>query len=145
MAKQLLIKLKSVPKNDIPKIEKEIFNLLGTETTLRSKRELIEKFIKKNLPIIEEPDLINVEFDKYWTSEQQKAFSKLIKEENLSPERTEKMIEDYLFAEHTPHLDKVLNLLEGEKPVLLNRKKVDETILNRIMDFIETFMNGVNG
>jgi type I restriction enzyme, R subunit len=46
---QLLIKLKGFllnDKKDISQAEQEIFNLLSTETTLRSKRELIEKFIK---------------------------------------------------------------------------------------------------
>ena len=38
---QLLIKLKSEKQKDTSKVEQEIFNLLGTETTLRSKRELI--------------------------------------------------------------------------------------------------------
>lgn len=42
---QLLIKLKSQTQKDTTKAEQEIFNLLSTETTLRSKRELIEKFI----------------------------------------------------------------------------------------------------
>jgi type I restriction enzyme R subunit len=50
---QLLIKLKSQKQKDTSKAEQEIFNLLSNETTLRSKRELIEKFILENLPVIE--------------------------------------------------------------------------------------------
>jgi type I restriction enzyme R subunit len=38
---QLLIKLKAQAQKDTTKAEQEIFNLLSTETTLRSKRELI--------------------------------------------------------------------------------------------------------
>ena len=44
---QLLIKLKADTQKDTSKAEKEIFNLLNTETTLRSKRELIERFIEE--------------------------------------------------------------------------------------------------
>lgn len=51
---QLLIKLKSQNKKDTSGVEKEIFNLLNTEITLRSKRELIEKFISESLPVIED-------------------------------------------------------------------------------------------
>jgi type I restriction enzyme R subunit len=140
---QLLIKLKSQKQKDTTKAEQEIFNLLSTETTLRSKRELIERFIQENLPVIDDTDDITPEFDKYWNEEQQKAFSKLVTEENLSSDKTEKLIEDYLFAEREPLRDEVLELIEGEKPSLLQRKKLGDRILKRIMDFVETFINGM--
>ncbi len=142
---QLLIKLKSKSKKDTSKSQQEILNLLNTETTLRSKRELIEKFIQENLPIIKDTDDILPEFEKYWSSEQQKAFEEIVKEEKLSPTKTEKLIEDYLFAEREPLRDEVLELIEGEKPGLLQRKKLGERILKRIMDFVETFKNGMTG
>jgi len=142
---QLLIKLKAQTQKDTTKAEQEIFNLLSTETTLRSKRELIEKFIQENLPVIDDTENIQPEFDKYWNDEQQKAFSKLVTEENLSPIRTEKLIEDYLFAERQPLRDEVLELIDGEKPSLLQRKKLGDRILKRIMDFVETFINGMTG
>jgi len=141
---QLLIKLKAQTQKDATKAEQEIFNLLSTETTLRSKRELIEKFIKENLPIIVETDEVAPAFDKFWIEEQQKAFNKLVKEEKLSAEKTEKLIEDYLFAERPPLRDEVLELIEDEKPGLLQRKAIGERILKRLMDFIETFINGMN-
>lgn len=140
---QLLIKLKSKKQKDISKVEQEIFNLLNTETTLRSKRELIEKFIHENLPILDNSDEIAPAFDKYWSDEQQKAFSILVTEENLSADKTEKLIEDYLFAERQPLRDEVLELIDGEKPGLLQRKKLGDRILKRIMDFVDTFINGM--
>lgn len=142
---QLLIKLKAQAKKDTTKAEQEIFNLLSTETTLRSKRELIEKFIQENLPVIVDTDEVAPEFDKFWNTEQQKAFNKLVEEEKLSADRTEKLIEDYLFAERTPLRDEVLELIEGEKPSLLQRKKLGDRILKRIIDFVETFINGMTG
>lgn len=141
---QLLIKLKTSSQQDTSKAEQEIFNLLGSETTLRSKRELIEKFIQENLPIIDDTDNIQPEFDKYWNQEQQNAFLNIVKEENLSAPKTEKLIEDYLFAEREPLRDEVLELIEGEKPSLLQRKKLGDRILKRIMDFVETFIDGMN-
>ena len=142
---QLLIKLKSQTQKDTTKAEQEIFNLLNTEAALRSKRELIEKFIKENLPVIVDTDEVAPEFDKYWNEEQQKAFNKLVEEEKLSADRTEKLIEDYLFAEREPLRDEVLELIEGEKPSLLERKKLGDRILKRIVDFVETFINGMAG
>ncbi len=142
---QLLIKLKSKKGKDSQDVEKEIINLLSTETTLRSKRELIEKFIQENMLVIKDIDEVQNEFDKFWDAERQNALNQLVKEENLSPQKTEKLIEDYLFAEREPLRDEVLELLEGEKPSVLQRKKLGDRILKRLMDFVETFISGMNG
>ena len=141
---QLLIKLKSQKQKDTTKAEKDIFNLLQTQSTLRSKRELIEKFIAENLPDIKGADAVSPAFDAYWSEVQQKAFNQLVKEENLSAERTEKLIEDYLFAEREPLRDEVLDLIEGPQPSLLQRKKLGERILQRIKDFVDTYINGMS-
>ncbi len=140
---QLLIKLKSQKEKDSKITEKDIINLLNSEVTLRSKRELIEQFIKENLPSIDDPDAITESFDAFWDTKQKEAFNKMIVEENLSKDRTESLIESYLFAEHKPLRDEVLELIEGEKPSLLKRKTIGDRILQRIMDFVETFVGGM--
>ena len=142
---QLLIKLKSKTKKESEQTEKEIFNLLNTEAHLRSKRELIELFIKSNLPAIEDTDDIPQEFEKFWNAEQQKAFNQLVTEEKLSAEKTQSLIEDYLYAEREPMRDEILELLEGEKPTLLERKKTGDRILKKILNFVDTFINGITG
>jgi type I restriction enzyme R subunit len=140
---QLLIKLKSKVQKDVSQAEKEIFNLLNTEAHLRSKRELIEKFIQENLPVLEDEEDIPEAFEKFWTAEQQNAFNKLVKEENLSADKTQTLIEDYLYAEREPLRDEILELLEGEKPSVLERKKTGDRILSKILGFVETFINGM--
>ena len=135
--------MKSKVQNDTTQTEKEIFNLLNTDAQLRSKRELIEKFIQENLPKLENTDDINEEFEKFWGKEQVLSFEKLIKEENLSSERTESLIEDYLFGEREPMRDEVLALIEGEPPTLLERKKIGDRILSKLMAFVETFINNM--
>lgn len=142
---KLLAALKDTTKEDKVKKQKEIIDLLTGEANLRSKRELIEKFILENLPVIEDTDTIPEEFDKYWNEEQQKAFNQLVAEENLSADKTHKLIESYLFAEREPLRDEVLDLIEGEKPSVLVRKKLGDKILNKIVGFVETFINGVTG
>ncbi len=142
---QLLIKLKSKVQKDVSQTEKEIFNLLNTEAHLRSKRELIEKFIQANLPAIEDTDDIPQEFEKFWNAEQQKAFNQLVKDEKLSAEKTQSLIEDYLYAEREPLRDEILELLEGDKPTVLERKKTGDRILKKILDFVDTFINGITG
>ncbi|MEI6048990.1 MAG: type I restriction endonuclease subunit R [Bacteroidota bacterium] len=142
---QLLIKLKANEKKDAEQTEKEIFNLLSTEVQLRSKKELIERFIRENMPIIPDTDDIPEEFEKFWSVEQEKAFLQLVSDEKLSPERTQALIENYLYSENEPMRDDILELLEEEKPALLQRKKTGDRILSKIVEFVETFINGVTG
>jgi type I restriction enzyme R subunit len=141
---QLLIKLKSTTKKDQQKTEQEIINLLNSEVTLRSKRELIERFIQENLPLLQDTDGIEEAFDTFWSVERKKAFEQLVNDEHLSATRTEKIIEDYLFAEREPLRDEVLELIEGDQPSILQRKTVGERILGKIVGFVETFLNGMN-
>jgi type I restriction enzyme R subunit len=139
---KLLANLKG---SDQEKQRKEIIDLIAGEAQLRSKRELIEKFILENLPHIEDADDIPDAFDKYWNEEQLSAFKKLCADENLSTVKVEKIIEGYLFAEREPLRDEVLDLIDGTKPGVLERKTVGDRILGKIMQFVETFISGISG
>jgi type I restriction enzyme R subunit len=141
----LLIRLKANQKKDANQVEKEIFNLLSTESQLRSKKELIEKFIRENMPVILDTDDIPQEFEKFWTIEQEKAFLQLVNDEKLSKDRTQALIENYLYSEQEPMRDDILDLLHDEKPTLLQRKKTGDRILSKIIRFVETFIIGVTG
>ena len=141
----LLSKLKNNTKESSEKAKIEIFNLLKNETELRSKRALIEKFINENLPVLNEEEDIKEAFDAFWSKEQEKAFEKIVNENKLSVEKTKNIIEHYLFSEQQPLRDELLDLIEGEKPTILERKKVGDTILKRLMDFFETFIFGYSG
>lgn len=140
---KLLAQMKGAKQEDQEKKQKEILDLLSGEAHLRSKRELIQKFILENLPIIEDSDDVPEEFEKFWNAEQIRAFNQIVKEENLSEEKTQKLIESYLFAEREPLRDEVLELINGEQPSVLQRKKIGDRILKRIVDFVETFVNGL--
>ncbi|UPT69192.1 MAG: hypothetical protein M0D57_10350 [Sphingobacteriales bacterium JAD_PAG50586_3] len=142
---QLLIKLKSKVNADVQQTEKEIFNLLNTNVELRSKRELIERFIAENIPHIEDIDDIPEEFEKFWNIEQQKAFENIVNEEDLFADKTQKLIEEYLYAEKEPLRDEVLDLINGPRPSVLERKKIGDRILKKITNFIDTFINGITG
>ena len=141
----LLLKLKANVQKDATQVENEIFNLLQTEVNLRSKKELIEKFIQENLPVIADTDANPEAFETFWNKEQQNAFNELIKDENLSPEKTQSLIEKYLYAEREPLGDEVLQLIKGEEPKLLERKQIGDRILKKLMDFVDKFINGMTG
>lgn len=143
---QLLIKFKSKKAGkDRESIEKDIANLLNTEVSLRSKRELIEKFIQENLPHIEDSDTIPDEFEKFWNIEQENALQDLIKTENLLEEDTERLIENYLFTEREPLRKEVLSLRANGRPSVLKSKEIGDRILNKIVGFVDTFVNGITG
>ncbi|MDD2474992.1 MAG: hypothetical protein PHI32_03665, partial [Dysgonamonadaceae bacterium] len=115
------------------------------EVNMRSKKELIEKFIAENLPAIHDTDDIPEEFEKYWTREQEMAFKQFVEEENLVYEKTEKLIENYLYAEREPLRDDLLDLIDGEQPSVLQRKTIGDRLLSKVIDFVETFVNGMAG
>lgn len=143
---QLLIKFQSKHgAKDKESIGKEIFNLLNTEVSLRSKRELIEKFIQESLPNIKDTDTIPDEFEKFWNAEQEKALQELVKSENLSEERTKNLIENYFFTEREPLRKDILGLRVEGRPSVLKSKEIGDRILNKILGFVDTFVDGISG
>ena len=47
----------------------------------------------------------------------------------------------YLFAECKPLRDEVLDLIEGKKSNIIQRKTVSDRILNKILGLVDTFIN----
>ena len=140
---KLLAELKGATESERDAKRKEVVDLLTGEVNLRSKKELIEKFIAENLPIIHDTDDIPEEFEKYWSAELEKAFDLFVKEENLEPLKTQKLIEDYLYAEREPLRDDLLNMIDGTQPSVLQRKSIGDRLLKKVINFVETFVEGM--
>jgi type I restriction enzyme R subunit len=77
----LLAKLKQAKTSEVQNQKKAIMDLLGGDVKLRSKRELIEKFIEENLPHIDDVDKLQDEFEQYWQDQQVLALARLCGEE----------------------------------------------------------------
>jgi type I restriction enzyme R subunit len=140
----LLAKLKGAKGGDKEKQRKNIYDLLSGNIKLRSKRELIEKFIEENLPYIDDPDDVPGKFESYWNEEQIKAIEELCLTENLYPEKFNDIIENYMFTNRKPLRDEVLGMIKGAKPGVLERKSVSERIIGKLVDFVETFISGMD-
>jgi type I restriction enzyme R subunit len=138
----LLSKLKTGTKAQKAKYKKEIADLLSGEVQLRSKKELIEKFINENLPFIDDTDDIADAFEAFQDEEKRKALEQLCEEEKLSPEKLNEVIGDYLFTERTPLPDDIVDMLEV-KPKILERKTVVERVTEKIVNFVKTFIDGM--
>ena len=138
----LLAELVDIPPKEKAKKQKRIVEILSGDTQLRSKKELIEKFIEENLPHISDSQMIPDHFDAYWDEEKRTAFVKLCKEEGLVPFRVDEIIKDYLFSGRKPLRDDIINSLQ-EKPSVLKRKSIGERVLGKMLGFVDTFINGV--
>lgn len=55
-----------------------------------------------------------------------------------------KLIEDYLYSEKKTLKNEVLNLINSEKLSVLKRKSIGDRILNKVVNFVETFMGGMD-
>lgn len=141
---KLLAELKDATPLEQKRQTKVIVDLMAGDTQLRSKRELIEKFISQNLPAIEDSDDIPNEFESFWTKERQLALDQLSKDENLDAAKLEHIIGEYLFTEKTPMRDDVIGMLK-QRPSLKERGSTAERITGRILEFVETFISGIVG
>ncbi|SDG82310.1 type I restriction endonuclease subunit R [Psychroflexus sediminis] len=140
---KLLAEIKDTNESEKQKKKKEVVDLIAGEANLRSKRLLIEKFIEENLPLVIETETIPQEFEKFWSAEQQKAFDQLVEKENLDRDKTKRLIENYLFAEREPLRDELLALINGKQPSVLKRKEIGDRLNKKVVNFVETFINGV--
>src|SRR5690606_2160293 len=52
---------------DTEQQKKKISEMLESEIQLRSKKELIEKFIEENLPLLRDSEQVTDAFDSFWT------------------------------------------------------------------------------
>jgi type I restriction enzyme, R subunit len=136
---QLLAKYIDISDDNTKQKHKEnITNMLNNNPQLRSKRELIEKFINENLLKIENSEDIEEEFEKFWNEEREKAFIELCEEENLHNDEVKKVIDTYLYDERIPLANDIAATLKI-KPKLLERKKIVPRVLDKIIGFVDKF------
>jgi type I restriction enzyme R subunit len=139
---RLLTRLISATKNEKDKLVQNIMNALSTEPTLHSKRELIEKFIKHNLPEITNSSDVEVAFQDFWTVEKAQAFERICKEEDINTSKLQKIIEVYLYSGRKPRGDDIVGTLKAQ-PRVLERPSIIDRVSRKLNDFINTFIEGV--
>jgi type I restriction enzyme R subunit len=135
----LLANLKATTVEEKERKQKELLDLVAGETKLRSKRELIEKFIIENLPLIQSEN-IEEDYNSFMDAEKQKAFNKFVEDEKLNADKLKKLTEDYIFTQRTPTKQEVVDVLENQ-PSIMQRSSVGDIILSKFMNFVNTFFN----
>jgi len=117
-------------------------DLLSGDIELRSKRELIEKFIKENLPQIDDDDSIIEEFEKYWQEQKVLALAKICEDEQLDRQQFTALIDTYIFSGQEPLREDVIKCL-AERPSILQARRIGEKIIGRMKDYVQVFVRGL--
>lgn len=141
---KLLAKMKGDKTMGAAAQRKAIIDLLGGDVKLRSKRELIEKFIDENLPHILDEDAIEEEFEQYWQDQKVLALGKLCEEEHLDKAQFKALIDAYIYSGQEPIRDAVFKCLDS-RPSILKARDIGERILDKMKKFVEVFVQGMVG
>jgi type I restriction enzyme R subunit len=121
---------------------KAIIDLLGGDIQLRSKRELIQKFIDENMPHIKDGDSIEDEFEKYWQDQKVLALGKLCEEEHLDKAQFKSLIDAYIYSGREPIKDEVFQCLDN-RPSILQARVIGDRIISKMKEFVEVFVKGM--
>ena len=125
-------------KADFQQKKASILEQIGKEVQLRSKRDLIEKFIDTCITTIDPQEPLELVFKDFWNQERMVAIEQLCLEGNLKQEAVNKMIADYKFSGKQPLRDTVLSACK-EKPKLLERKKIYRRVISQLLGIINKF------
>jgi type I restriction enzyme R subunit len=139
---RLLAKLVKAGESEKEKIITNIMDTMSSDAVLRSKKELIKKFIDENIPNISEADDVEAEFNSFWKSEESQAFEKICTQEQLDTEKLKSLIDSYLFSGRKPRRDEIVEALK-EKPKILERGSIVTRITQKLNEFINTFIEGI--
>ena len=139
---KLIARLVGATDEQRNEITKTIFTTISGDATLRSKRDLIEKFINSTIPQIQDSDEVEDRFAKFWNEEKQAELERIASEEGIVAEKLEKLIDRYVFTNRKPKQTDFADTL-ATKPGILQRNTILKRISARFGKFVETFVDGV--
>lgn len=139
----LLASLFDADEKEKTSIRKLILDSVAGDVELRSKRELIEQFIDGNLPMLGSAAEIPDSFEAYWEQERLSAFEALVKEEQLDAEKLEKVIDRYVYTGKEPLPDPDIIELINRPLKLAERGPTRTRVLKKVVDYANTFINGI--
>ena len=122
----ILTLLKQMVKIDnklFTKKRKAITDLIAGDINLRSKRELIEKFIDERLLNLVDSEDIEEAFDSYWGEQKLKAFNNLCEDEKLEKDKIQSIIDEHLFSSQVVSFNEKVDSSLLVRDTFLKRKK----------------------
>ncbi|MBB1386454.1 type I restriction endonuclease subunit R [Pseudoalteromonas sp. SG45-5] len=140
---KLLSKLKqSDSDEEYQQQYKSLMQTIGGDPELRSKQELIDKFIQENLPDVQSAEEVDDAFAAYWEVEKEKATQAMAEEEHLIPENVKELVERMIFSNQEPLREDIVATME-KPPSVLQRKKVIPRLAEKLKGFVNTFYGGM--
>jgi len=139
---KLLARLKRSSQDQYQQQRKALSDLMAGEVQLRSKQELIERFIEENLPHIHDLDTLPDEFEKFWHEQKVLALGQICEEENLDQEEFQALMNTYIFTDQIPLRDDVLKCIHPV-PSVLRRREIGDRILEKMQYFVQVFVRGI--
>ncbi len=139
----LLARLYDADEKEQVGIRKLILDSVAGDIELRSKRELIEKFIEQNLPKLDSAAEIPDSFEEFWEKERIAAFDQQVKEEQLDPDKLKQVIDRYVYTGQEPLPDPDIIAMIQKPLGILERGPTRKRVLERVVDFVATFIRGV--
>ncbi|MFY0598012.1 MAG: type I restriction endonuclease subunit R [Cognatishimia sp.] len=124
--------------------KKHVFDLLKNERQLRSKRDLIEKFIDEHMSSYDGEANINDEFAAFWNEERNKAVVAFSEREKIDQVLLMSMLDGYRFTGKLPIQSEIVDALE-QQPSILKRKSIVERVKKQILNLVSVFDEGIGG
>lgn len=116
----------------------EILRLFDRDVELRKKKDLIKKFIEENLPKIGKTDDVEKSFGEFWASERSESLQRIAKTENISIEKFEHLIGEYLYTQKLPNGQDIVDLLPVV-PRIRERQGIVDRIKGAIENMVDIF------
>jgi type I restriction enzyme R subunit len=115
-----------------------VLDMLGSEVQLRSKRELIEKFISEHLSNVSSAGGVESSFAAFWNAEREANIAAFCNEEGLRRADIDEMIAAYHFTQRPPLRERIISSLLVQ-PRILERKAIVQRVGAKLLDLIVTF------
>lgn len=139
---QLLVRYVEADAKEKSKIKKQVDDLISGDANLRSKRELIERFINGWLPKVTDSNEVDDKFQEFWTEESKNAILELANDEALDIKKLQKLLEDYTYTGRKPRTEDYANALI-QQPRIIGRRSLLERIATKFTRLVETFIDDV--
>ncbi|HAE11844.1 MAG TPA: hypothetical protein DCG39_09405 [Opitutae bacterium] len=139
----LLAQLYDADETEGQTLRKLVLDSVAGDIELRSKRELIEKFIDTAMPDVDSAAEIPDCFEEFWEQERESSFDALCKEEQLDADKLKKVIDRYVYTGKKPLPDPDIIQLITRPLKLAERGPTRKRVLDKVVEHVETFIHGI--
>jgi len=139
----LLAKLYDADEKEQARLRKVILDSVSGDPELRSKKELIEKFIEQNLPNAATAAEIPECFEGFWEKERVEAFDRLCQEEQLDADKLKKVIDRHVYTGKPPLPDPDIIQLIQRPMGVMERGPTRKRVFDKVVEFVDVYIRGI--